>query len=194
MHAQAQSDDAAANNASRKQIEFPMQVSAGAARCLPPTAKAEVIDRTVGPVEVLTVIVRGLPKNTDFDFFIIQIPTAPFGLAWYQGDIETDSKGNGSGLFVGRFSRETFIVSLGAVPSVNEFPSPPAVLPQSTVGALVNPVQIYHLGLWFNNASDAVKAGCAGTTTTFNGEHLAGIQVFNTANFPNNAGPLIGLQ
>jgi hypothetical protein len=175
-------------------IKFPLTVSAGASTCLP-KATGEVTDHTVGPVEDLTVTVSGLPPKTDFDFFIIQVPTAPFGLAWYQGDIETDSKGRGSGHFVGRFNIETFIVSLGAVASPNSFPSPPAVLPQSTTGAITNgPVQIYHLGLWFNNASDAVKAGCAGTATTFNGEHNAGIQVLNTATFPNNAGPLSGLQ
>jgi hypothetical protein len=137
---------------------------------------------------------RWRPPNTDFDFFIIQVPKAPFGLAWYQGDIQTNKSGKGVGRFVGRFSSETFIVSLGAIPSVDEFPSPPAVLPQDPAGVAVEPVQIYHLGLWFNNASDAVKANCLGTPTTFNGVHNAGIQVLNTANFPDDAGPLIGLK
>ena len=43
----------------------------------------------------MTVDVEGLPPNTEFDFFVIQIPNAPFGLAWYQGDIETDDQGEG---------------------------------------------------------------------------------------------------
>jgi hypothetical protein len=163
-----------------KTITFTMVVSAGAATCLP-KATATVTDHTLGPVEDLTVSVSGLPPNTDFDFFIIQVPKAPFGLAWYQGDIQTNRSGRGVQRFVGRFSSETFIVSLGAIPSVNEFPSPPAVLPQDPAGVVVGPVQIYHLGLWFNNASDAVKAGCPPTTTTFNGVHNAGIQVLNTA-------------
>ena len=186
IHARAQS---AASKPTT--ITFTMVVSAGAAKCLP-KATASVVDHT-GPVEDLTVFVSGLPPNTDFDFFIIQVPTAPFGLAWYQGDIQTNKSGKGVGRFVGRFSSETFIVSLGAIPSVDEFPSPPAVLPQGA-GVAVDPVQIYHLGLWFNNASDAVKAGCPGTATTFNGVHNAGIQVLNTSNFPNDAGPLIGLK
>ena len=53
-----------------------------------------------------------------------------------------------------------------------------------------NPVQIYHLGLWFNNPQDVVKAGGPGTVTPFNGEHDAGIQVLNTGQFRDNEGPL----
>jgi hypothetical protein len=52
------------------------------------------------------------------------------------------------------------------------------------------PVQIYHLGLWFNSPDDAQKAGLAPTITPFNGEHHAGVQVLNSSNFPDNAGPL----
>ena len=59
----------------------------------------------------MTVDVEGLPPNTEFDFFVIQIPNAPFGLAWYQGDIETDDLGVGHRRFVGRFNIETFIVA-----------------------------------------------------------------------------------
>jgi hypothetical protein len=52
------------------------------------------------------------------------------------------------------------------------------------------PVHTYHLGLWFNNPADAVRAGCPGTVTPFNGDHTAGVQVLNTSNFPDLAGPL----
>ena len=72
---------------------------------------------SVGPVEIMDVIVWGLPPNTDFDFFVIQVPNKPFGLAWYQGDIETNRNGEGYGKFIGRFSIETFIVSLASVPA-----------------------------------------------------------------------------
>ena len=51
------------------------------------------------------------------------------------------------------------------------------------------PVQIYHLGIWFNSPADAVKAGCPGTATTFTSNHDAGIQVLNTATFPAAQGP-----
>jgi hypothetical protein len=32
----------------------------------------------------------GLPKRTDFDLFVIQVPNAPFGVGWYQGDLRTN--------------------------------------------------------------------------------------------------------
>src|SRR5262249_43344020 len=75
-------------------FEFPMVVSGPAAACLP-RATARVTIRSSGPVEVMTVLVSGLPPKTDFDFFVIQVPKTPFGMSWYQGDIETDAQGNG---------------------------------------------------------------------------------------------------
>jgi hypothetical protein len=53
---------------------------------------------------------------------------------------------------------------------------------------------MYHLGLWFDSAADAAKAGCPNTATPFNGEHNAGIQVLNTARFPLLKGPLINIK
>ena len=57
------------------------------AGCLP-NAAADVNVKSQGPVEVMNVKVEGLPAKTEFDFFVIQVPNAPFGLSWYQGDIE----------------------------------------------------------------------------------------------------------
>ena len=87
-----------------------------ASGCLP-TARAQVTIRPRGPVEVMDVRVAGLPPNTEFDFFVIQKPGAPFGMSWYQGDIETDEDGEGHGRFIGRFNEETFIVAPGSVPA-----------------------------------------------------------------------------
>src|SRR4051794_37754938 len=78
-----------------------------------PNARAVVKIESTGPTEIMEVRLSGLPAMTDFDLFIIQVPTAPFGLCWYQGDIETDAQGNGFGTFFGRFSLETFIVAPG---------------------------------------------------------------------------------
>ena len=171
-------------------IQFPMTVSAAAKTCLP-NASATVIVHTFGDFENLEIVVAGLPANTVFDFFIIQVPTTPFGVAWYMGDITTAGGGVGVGNFVGRFSSETFIFSQDIAPTVNKFPSPPAVVPEATTGIATNPIQMYHLGLWFNSAADAAKAGCPATRTPFNGEHNAGIQVLNTSNFDVLKGPLI---
>src|SRR5262245_28045935 len=74
-------------------------------------ASATVKITSLGPVEEMDVEVSGLPPNTEFDFFVIQLPNAPFGLAWYQGDIETDDEGEGHQSFRGRFNIETFIVA-----------------------------------------------------------------------------------
>jgi hypothetical protein len=176
-------------------IQFPLRVSPGASTCLP-HASATVIDHSFGEFENLEVVVRGLPPKTAFDLFSIEVPNAPFGLAWYIGDIVTDETGAGVGNFVGRFNVETFVISTGvpASPPPNVFHSPPAVVPEATVGVKTNPVQLYHLGLWFNSAANAASAGCPGTHTPFNGEHNAGIQVMNTANFPDATGPLFSLK
>jgi len=178
-------------SAAQTSITFPLVVSGGAKSCLP-NAQGQVIDATLGPVEELTVTVSGLPANTDFDFFSIQVPNKPFGLAWYNGDIQTDSRGIGVGHFVSRYSVETFIVAPGVAPAPQVFTKQP--FPDAAQGVKTGPVQLYHLGLWFNSPADAAKAGCANTVTPFNGEHNAGIQVLNTGSFPDQKGPLINLQ
>jgi hypothetical protein len=104
--------------AHEKKQEFSMVRAAKpvASGCLP-NATASVTIKPRGPVEVMEAKVNGLPANTEFDFFVIQKPGAPFGMAWYQGDIETDDNGEGRGRFIGRFNEETFIVAQGAVPA-----------------------------------------------------------------------------
>lgn len=179
----------AAGASSNDRISFKMIRSAAAdgAHCLP-NAGAEVTDQSNGPVETLTVNVHGLPANTDFDFFVIQVPNGPFGLAWYQGDIETGSDGSGHGVFVGRFSVETFIVAPGSAPAPVVHNQPP--FPDASSNPATGPVHTFHLGLWFNASADAIKAGCPGAVTPFNGEHNAGVQVLSTRQFPNDDGPL----
>ncbi len=175
-------------SAREKKFEFPMTRGAKliASGCLP-NAAARVTIKPGGPVEVMDVEVEGLPANTEFDFFVIQKPGATFGLAWYQGDIETDDDGTGHGRFIGRFNEETFIVAQGSVPAPlvhnNAFPD-------ADTNPVTNPVHTFHLGLWFNSSVDAANAGCPADVTPFNGEHNAGIQVLNTSNFPDLQGPL----
>ena len=150
-------------------------------------AHGRVKIESVGPVEIMDVTVWGLPPNTDFDFFVIQVPNKPFGLAWYQGDIETNKDGKGYGRFIGRFSIETFIVSLASVPAPVVFHK---AFPDAALGPVTGRIHTYHLGLWFNSPTDGAKAGAPGTTP-FNGEGDAGVQVLNTGGFPDLAGPLI---
>ena len=155
-----------------------------------PNAQGRVKIESVGPVEIMNVIVWGLPPNTDFDFFVIQVPNKPFGLSWYQGDIETNRYGVGYGRFVGRFNIESFIVSLASVPAPVVFHN---AFPDVALGPVSGRVHTYHLGLWFNSPTDGANAGAPGITP-FNGEGNAGVQVLNTGEFPDLPGPLFKLK
>ena len=53
----------------------------------------------------LNIKVPGLP-NTGLDLFVIQVPNAPFGLAWYLGDLNPDS-GSITKTFISRLNEET---------------------------------------------------------------------------------------
>ena len=174
-------------SASVNLMSFGMVVSQVAGNCLP-DASAQVSIQSSGPAEDLFISAAGLPPNTDFDFFVIQVPNAPFGLSWYQGDLVTDDQGNGMQHFRGRFTNETFIVGPGIAVAPVVFNNPP--FPDVAQNPASGPVQIYHLGLWFNSPEDAQRAGCPNTVTPFNGKHHAGIQVLNTSNYPDNSGPL----
>lgn len=167
---------------------FDMQVSAGAARCLanPNAVRGQVTVRPAGANERMQVKVEGLPPNTTFTLFVLQVPTGPFGMSWYQGDIDTDETGSGSAQFFGVFSSETFMFApVGRAAAQTD----PGI--DATTNPATSPVHMYHLGLWFADPTDGSNAGCPGQTP-FDGDHLAGIQVLNTANFGLNAedGPL----
>lgn len=112
-----------------KPFSFPLMCQGGAAICLP-SASGNVIGYSFGEFENLVVIVKGLPPDTAFDLFSIQVPTPPLGHAWHIGDIVTDERGLRAGKFTGRFIVETFIVFPGAAPPRNSSPSLPFPMPQ----------------------------------------------------------------
>lgn len=173
-------------------IRFSMVRSANAVaiNCLP-NATATVRVTPTGAVDRMRVVADGLPANTDFDLFVIQVPNAPFGMSWYQGDLETDAAGHGDQTYVGRFSVETFSVAPGTAPAPVVHNSPIADAASNPQTA---PVHQFHLGLWFNSPTDAAAAGCQPTVTPFNGVHNAGVQALATRTFPDTAGPLGNLQ
>lgn len=175
-----------------KRAHFALVRSAKAvgANCLA-QASAEVRVRSEGEVEVMEVSVQGLPPRTDFNVFVTQVPNAPFGLSWYQGEVKTNHHGSGHQVFVGRFNEETFIVGPGSVaaPQVHH-----NAFPDAQLSPAAGPVHTYHLGLWFNSPADAVKAGCPGDVTPFSGEHNAGIQALSSRNFVDAQGPLRGVR
>ena len=157
-------------------FSFALQPSSSAiSACLPKAGGHVTI--TPGKLnDTMTVSLHGMPANAGFDLFVIQQPTAPFGVSWYQTDIQASSTGSGSATVKGVFDSETFSVSPGGTTTFS-------------------PTHQYHLGVWFNDPTVPFKLGCepgatAPTVTPFNGEQNAGIQVVNTAQFPVNAGPL----
>lgn len=158
-----------------RSVSFKMIASPGIKACLP-HARATVEITPDSLNDEMEVHVYGLAPNTGYDLFVIQIPNKPFGISWYQSDLQTNRYGDGSVHVRGIFDAETFSVSPGG-PTV-QFP----------------PTHQFHLGLWFNDPQVPFKLGCepgatAPIVTPFNGEQHAGIQVLNTANFP-NLGPL----
>jgi hypothetical protein len=155
--------------------------------CLP-NAQGRVTVSPQGGVENMHVEVWGLPPNKNFDLFVIQVPGFPFGLSWYQGDIETDSKGLGVGDFAGRFSIEMFNVAVGSAPA------PRIHAGDANSNQPTPPIHMFHLGLWFDSPAAAAAAGCPNAVTPFNGEHNAGVQVLNTGTFPDKNGPLRAIQ
>ena len=160
--------------------------TAVAAGCLP-TASGRVTIHSIGIAETMHVEVTGLPRQ-GFRLLRIQLPNAPFGMSWYQGDIETDSNGRGIADFVGRFSIETFVVAPGSGPA------PVVHATDASTNPATAPVHTYHLGLWFNNPADAAAVGCPNSVTPFNGDHTAGVQALSTRNFAATTGPLKRIQ
>ena len=169
-----------------RSIAFEMVRSAASvtANCVP-DARADVSVTSKGSVEVMNVKAEGLPPKTEFDLFVIQVPNAPFGLSWYQGDLETNGAGKANGTFVGRFSIETFIVAPGGGQ-----PAPTPHPTDASTNPATPPVHTFHLGLWFNSGADAAAVGCANVVTPFNGDHTAGPQVLSTQQFGATQGPL----
>jgi hypothetical protein len=145
------------------------------ATCLPHAGATVKITR--GDLnDTMTVSVHGLPANTGFDLFVIQTPNKPFGVSWYQSDVQTDKHGNGTVTVRGIFNVETFTVDVDPAHAVA-------------------PTHQYHLGLWFNSPAKPFALHCEGAATSpivtpFNGIQHAGIQILNTSNFPASKGPL----
>jgi hypothetical protein len=165
-----------ARSAAASSFSFALKPSSSAISACLPKAGGHVTITPGALNDTMTVNLHGMPPNAGFDLFVIQQPTAPFGVSWYQTDIQTGSSGSGSAQVRGVFDSETFSVSPGGTTTFT-------------------PTHQYHLGVWFNDPNVPFNLGCepgatAPIVTPFNGEQNAGIQVVNTAQFPVNAGPL----
>ncbi|MFO1040125.1 MAG: hypothetical protein U1E45_25050, partial [Geminicoccaceae bacterium] len=170
-------------------LEFEMVRSAAAvaANCLR-GAEAHATVTPLGPVEQMAIEAKNLPPNTEFNLFVIQAPNSPFGLSWYQGDLESNAQGVAQGTFTGRFNVETFVVAPGVAqaPGVHS----KRAFPDASSNPATAPVHTFHLGLWFDDPADAARAGCPSSVTPFNGRHHAGIQALSTRNSGKLQGPL----
>src|SRR5947209_5999580 len=151
-------------------VTFNMTVSAGASTCLP-NANATVRITPNGPNQDMEVSVRALRPNTTYTVFVLQLPKAPFGVAWYQGDIQTNDSGSGRSRFTGIFSDETFAhaPNSGAAPVLHT-----GIFPDASLNPIFAPVHMFHMGIWFDSSVDAGNARCPATMTPFNGDHTAG--------------------
>ncbi len=165
-----------ARTAATSSFSFGLKPSSAAITACLPKAGGHVTITPGTLNDTMTVNLHGMPPNAGFDLFVIQQPTAPFGISWYQSDIQANSNGFGSATVRGIFDAETFSVSPGG----------------TTTFA---PTHQFHLGVWFNDPNVPFNLGCepgalTPSVTPFNGEQNAGIQVVNTAQFPVDAGPL----
>ncbi len=167
---------ASAHTTWQQKFTFNMVASSPNIKACLPHASGKFTIKREALNDLMTISVSGLAPNTGYDLFVIQFPGQPFGVSWYQSDLETNKSGKGTVSVRGIFNRETFSVSPGGT-------------------VTFGPTHQFHLGLWFNSPKVPFNLGCEpGATspivTPFNGVQHAGIQVLNTSNFPDNAGPL----
>jgi hypothetical protein len=160
---------------SHRAVSFALVPSPGIQSCLP-HARGVVTIIPGSQNDLMDVTISGMPSHAEFDLFVIQQPNKPFGVSWYQSDVQTDKHGNGTVTVRGIFNVETFTVDVDPAHAVA-------------------PTHQYHLGLWFNSPAKPFALHCEGAATSpivtpFNGIQHAGIQILNTSNFPASKGPL----
>src|SRR3712207_5964302 len=164
--------------------------AAEAAKCVE-GATAQVKVTELGVVEILDLRVSKLAPNTGYSFFVLQVPDSSFGVSWYNGELETDQYGVGEQRFIGRFNDETFAIAPGSVAAPVVHTEAP--FPDDDKNPKFGPIHTFHLGVWFSDPAEAAAAGCTDTVTPFDGDHIAGIQVLSTRNFPADEGPLLDI-
>ena len=145
------------------------------------------IDTSPGFTEKLTITVSGFKPNTPLVLFAIQVPNAPFGIGWYEGDVAIGPNGSVTETFVSRFNIETFATAIG------QAKAPKTHKADGTKNPIFKPIHTYHLGIWFDSVEAAKANGCPPNPTVFNGDHTAGPQVLNTGTFLDGHGPLANI-
>ncbi len=115
-------------------FNFDLVPAAGIAACLHDAGGTAQIE-THEVNQMMKVKVSGLVPDTAYDLFVIEFPNRPFGVSWYQSELNTNHDGKGEAKVQGIFNVETFSVSPGG----------------PTTFA---PTHQYHVGLWFDDPTD----------------------------------------
>ena len=152
---------------SNDKVQFDLVPSSPAiADCLPYlSARVEVdLETAQKGRDEFKIEASGLPPDSEFTVFLLEVPGAPFGAAEYIGDFSTNGEGRGANKFK-LIVEEAFASTL---------------VDGTRVRADLN-----HVGFWFADpAGDDVCLGSGqGPITPFDGDNEAGVQVMNSANF-----------
>jgi hypothetical protein len=137
--------------------------SAQLADCMP-DARVTVGVRLATEVrgfDVFHVEAEGLPPNTTFTVFLLELASAPFGAAEYIGDFSTDARGRADNTF-------RLIVAEAFASTLVD-------------GQRVR-VDLNEVGAWFADPTgDDFCLGPSSPVTPFDGDNEAGVQAFNSA-------------
>ena len=114
-------------------------------------------------VDTLEIAGHNLPPSRDFTVFLLQQAGAPFGAAEYIGDFSTDPAGN-------THNKLKLIVQEAFSSTIVN-------------GARVR-VDLNRIGVWFADPAedDFCFGPGGGNVTPFDGDGIAGVQAFNSAN------------
>src|SRR5262245_45157502 len=139
--------------------------SAQLAACMP-NAHVTVTVRLATDVrgfDVFHVEGDGLPPNTTFTVFLLEMARAPFGAAEYIGDFTSDDQGQADNTF-------RLIVA--------------EAFSSTLVGGQRTRVELNQVGAWFADPAgdDFCFGPGGGAVTPFDGDNEAGVQAFNSAN------------
>jgi hypothetical protein len=138
--------------------------SAALAKCMPHAKVYITVKLRTDKIgkDIFIVDASGLPANTSFTTFLLEVPGAPFGAAEYIGDVNTDKYGKAHAEFE-LIVQEAFASTL-------------------VDGKRVR-VDLNHVGMWFADpAADDFCLGKNSPVTPFDGDGEAGVQAFNSSN------------
>jgi hypothetical protein len=153
-------------SAAQDNLQFELTPSSQAlAVCMPDASLEVTLKPTTGKkgFDTFDIRARNLPPNRDFTVFLLEQAGSPFGAAEYIGDVSTNGQGDGHSTF-------KLIVS--------------EAFSSTVVNGTRVRKELNEIGVWFADPAD--DDFCFGTgggaMTPFDGDGVAGVQAFNSAN------------